>query len=79
MKYDTFWKKHSNRYLHQDFVNKHGEKFKVIREYPRTLITGDEFEWELSDLFHKNFNIYTDEEIGMLGEALIKLSKGETQ
>lgn len=56
-----------------EFTNKHGEQFNLIRVGPTVFFTGDELEWQVHNLFNDTLNVYSDQELVMLGEALIEL------
>lgn len=55
------------------FVNKHGEQFKLIKVGPTIYMTGHEKEWDIVSLFNRDFNIFSSEELVLLGKALIEL------
>lgn len=60
-----------------EFMNQHGEKFVLFKGPTGTVIFfGDETDWELQRLFDKGFDMWSNEELHLLGTALITLSKG---
>lgn len=73
MKYPDFFKNFNGYYDKFSFANKHGENFIVARTKfaPHfTFITGDEYDWEVTQLFNDQFDVYSDEELKQIGKAL---------
>lgn len=78
MTYSDFYNKFPKKFSRKSFKNKHGERFYVIRTKTKPelyLITGDEYDWEMTPLFSDKFDIYTKQEVRELGKALQELSK----
>lgn len=72
MKYTEFYDRFKGMYTKVRFTNEHGEDFILIKTKPMPMyfITGAEFDWDVERLFNKSFDIWSDEEIKLLGKAL---------
>lgn len=71
--YNTLKKKD---YEKVEFTNEHGERYFLIKTKgaPEAyFITGDECDWEMIPLFHPSFDVWSSEEITLLGQALQKI------
>ena len=57
------------------FTNILGVRFELYTQGNNVLITGDELEWEMMELFNLSFNTWSIDEINSLGIALQLLAK----
>lgn len=63
-------------YAKSIFKNEYGERFYVLLPYgsPTVFITGEEYDWEVTQLFNPAFDVYAPDELKGIAKALLKLA-----